>query len=75
MKPAEAITALTLNAAAALNREEQVGSIQKGKKADLLIIDAPNYNHLFYNFGVNLVEKVYKNGKLVFDNSLENRKF
>ena len=75
MKPEEAITALTLNAAAALNREEQVGSIQKGKKADLLIIDAPNYNHLFYNFGVNLVEKVYKNGKLVFDNSLEKRKY
>ncbi len=75
MKPEEAITALTLNAAAALNREEQIGSIQKGKKADLLIIDAPNYNHLFYNFGVNLVEKVYKNGKLVVDNSLEKRKF
>lgn len=74
MKPEEAITALTLNAAAALNKEDQVGSIQKGKKADLLIVDAPNYNHLFYNFGVNLVEKVYKNGKLVFDNSLEKRK-
>ncbi len=74
MKPEEAITALTINAAAALNREDKVGSIEKGKKADFLIIDAPNYNHLFYNFGVNLVETVYKNGRLVFDNSLERSK-
>ena len=74
MKPEEAITALTINAAAALKREKEVGSIAEGKKADLIMIDAPNYNHLFYNFGVNLVEKVFKNGKLVFDNSLEKRK-
>jgi len=74
MKPEEAITALTINAAAALKREKEIGSIAEGKKADLIMIDAPNYNHLFYNFGVNLVEKVFKNGKLVFDNSLAKRK-
>ncbi len=74
MTPEEAITALTINAASALNREEDVGSIQKGKKADLVLLDTTDYNHLFYNFGVNLVDKVYKNGRLVFDNDLDKRK-
>ena len=74
MSPEEAITALTINAAAALNKEDRIGSIAKGKKADFIIVDAPNYDHLFYNFGVNLVEKVYKNGELAFDNSLYKRK-
>src|SRR6056297_468304 len=74
MSPEEAINALTINAACALNKEKEVGSIEIGKKADLLIIDAPHYNHLFYNFSVNLVQKVFKNGKLVFNNDLKNRK-
>lgn len=74
MTPEEAINALTINAAYALDKGDVIGSIEKGKRADLLIIDAPDYNHLFYNFGVNLVEKVFKNGNLVLDNNLHKRK-
>ncbi len=74
MTPKEAITALTINAACALNKGDVIGSIEKGKKADFLIIDAPDFNHLFYNFGVNLVEKVFKEGNLVLDNNLSKRK-
>jgi len=74
MSPEEAISALTINAACALDKGDEIGSIEKGKNADLLIIDAPHYNHLFYNFGVNLVEKVFKNGNLVLDNDLTKRK-
>lgn len=74
MTPEEAITALTINAACAIKREKDIGSIKKGKKADLVLLDTNDYNHLFYNFGVNLVDKVYKNGRLVFDNDLNKRK-
>ncbi|MFO7815329.1 MAG: imidazolonepropionase [Halanaerobiales bacterium] len=74
MTPKETITALTINAACALNKGDVIGSIEKGKRADLLVIDAPDYNHLFYNFGVNLVEKVFKNGNLVLDNNLSKRR-
>jgi len=49
-------------------------SIKKGKKADLVLLNTTDFNHLFYNFGVNLVDKVYKNGRLVFDNGLNKRK-
>ena len=74
MTPEEAITALTINAASAINREKEIGSIKKGKKADLVLLNTTDFNHLFYNFGVNLVDKVYKNGRLVFDNDLNKRK-
>ena len=62
MSPEEAITASTLNAAAALNLSGEVGSIEVGKKADLLILSIPNYQFLPYHFGENHVVKVIKNG-------------
>jgi imidazolonepropionase len=65
MTPEEAIVASTINAAFAVNRAEQVGSIEVGKQADLIILDVPNYAHIPYHFGVNLVEKVIKSGKVV----------
>jgi len=65
--PAEALTASTINAAHAVCRAGEVGSLELGKKADILILDAPNHNLLGYRFGTNLVSKVIKNGKLVVD--------
>jgi len=66
MTPEEAITAATINGAWAAGRGHLVGSLEPGKLADVLIIDAPNYLHLPYHFGVNLVHSVYKRGTLVY---------
>lgn len=61
----EAVSALTINGAAALGKSQEVGSLEVGKKGDLLILDAPSYEHLSYHIGVNIVDKVIKAGKLV----------
>ncbi len=65
MLPAEAITAATINAAWALGEQDCVGSLEVGKQADVLVLDAPTHEHLCYHFGVNLVDTVIKNGKVV----------
>ena len=65
MLPAEAVAALTLNAAAALRRADRIGSVEVGKQADLLVCDIPDYRHLFYHFGVNHVHAVIKRGRVV----------
>ena len=65
MTPAEALTASTINSACALQRQEQIGSIEIGKKADIAIFDVPNHESLPYHFGVNLISKVIKNGEIV----------
>lgn len=65
MLPAEAITAMTLNAAAALDRSNWLGSIEVGKQADLIICDVPDHRQLFYHFGVNHVWRVIKSGRVV----------
>ncbi len=62
---AEAITASTLNAAAAIGRAHEIGSIEVGKKADLIVLRAPTYHQLVYHFGVNPVRHVVKNGRVV----------
>jgi imidazolonepropionase len=64
---AEAISASTINAAHAVNRGHEVGSLEVGKKADLIVLDVPNHKFLGYRFGVNLIDKVVKNGRLVVD--------
>jgi len=61
----EIITALTINAAAALGRSHEIGSIEKGKKADIIILEYPSIHFLPYHAGVNIVETVIKNGKIV----------
>jgi imidazolonepropionase len=63
----EVITALTLNGAAALNREDSLGSIDVGKQGDVIMLEFPSYHILPYHIGVNSVEKVIKKGNLVFD--------
>lgn len=65
MYPAEVVTALTLNGAAALARSDRVGSLEVGKQADLLIVDLPNYELFPYHFGVNHVWRVIKSGRVV----------
>ena len=65
MTPDEAIIASTLNSACALGLGEEVGSIQKGKKADIIILNIPNYLFLGYHFGVNKISQVIKNGEIV----------
>ena len=61
----EALTAATLNAACALGLGAEIGSIEPGKRADLLLLDAPNLLHLAYHFGINPVAAVVKGGRVV----------
>lgn len=68
MTPKEIICAMTINAACALGRQDSIGSIQEGKNADIVIFDAPNINYLAYHFGINHVDTVLKNGKIVVRN-------
>ncbi len=62
LTPAQAIAAATINAAAALDRANVVGSLEAGKQADILILDIPDYRHLGYRYGTNLVHTVIKKG-------------
>lgn len=65
MLPEEIINAMTINAACAINRQSTVGSLEEGKKADIAMFNAKNLNYLIYHFGVNAIDKVIKNGKIV----------
>ncbi|MEA1939854.1 MAG: imidazolonepropionase [Candidatus Caldatribacteriota bacterium] len=67
MTAEEAISALTINGAAALNRTKTVGSIDIGKKGDIIVLEFPSYKFIPYHIGVNCVEKVIKNGRIIFD--------
>lgn len=62
--PAQAITAATINAAWAIGRGDEAGSIERGKLADLLIVDAPTYHHLGYRLGGDSAEAVVKRGRI-----------
>jgi imidazolonepropionase len=65
MIPAEAIVASTINSAYAVDKANEIGSIEVGKKADLVIWNVQNYKEIPYHYGVNLVEQVIKEGKVV----------
>lgn len=67
MTPAEVLTACTINAAHAIGRADEVGSIEVGKKGDLVLFDAPNYQTLQYNYAVNLVDTVVKKGQVIVE--------
>lgn len=64
----EAVTAMTINGAAALDRADEVGSLDVGKKGDVVILKFPSYKFLPYHTGVNIVEKTIKEGVLVWEN-------
>jgi len=63
----EAITALTINGAAALGRADTIGSLNTGKTGDAVILKYPSYHFIPYHVGINTVEKVIKKGELVYD--------
>jgi len=67
MTAAEALSAATVNAATAINRENRVGRLEAGMQADMVIWDMDDYRELPYHYGVNLVTRVIKKGKLVVD--------
>jgi imidazolonepropionase len=60
--PSEALIASTINAAYAVGLSDRIGSLEPGKQADLLMIAAPDYRHLAYQFGGNPVQHVFKKG-------------
>ena len=61
-----AVTALTINGAAALNRADTIGSIDVGKKGDVVVLEFPSYKYIPYHIGMSTVEKVVKDGNLIF---------
>jgi imidazolonepropionase len=61
----ETLTAMTLNAAASLGLASETGSLEQGKSADVIWIDAPDDRHLIYHWGVNLVAGVVCRGRVV----------
>ena len=61
----ETLTAITLNAAASLGLAAQIGSLEVGKAADVVILDAPDDRHLIYHWGINLVAAVVARGRVV----------
>lgn len=65
MTPEEAITACTLNGAAALGLSHTVGTIEVGKQADIILLNLPHYRYLPYFFGTNHVAKVIKRGTIL----------
>lgn len=68
LTPEEVITGVTINGAASLGIEESHGSLQEGKKADIVIFDSPNLEYIIYHFGINHTHSVIKNGKIVYKN-------
>jgi imidazolonepropionase len=68
----EVVTASTVNAAAALDRAETLGSIEVGKQADMLMFDTPNYHRILYHYGVNHLNMVVKNGLVVMEKRYAN---
>jgi len=64
LTPAQAISAGTINSAAAVGRADRIGSLEVGKQADLQILSIADYRHLGYRFGTNLVQTVIKKGQV-----------
>jgi imidazolonepropionase len=61
----ESLTAATLNSACCLGLGTEIGSVENGKRADLVLLDAPNLLHLVYHYGINPVSAVVKGGRVV----------
>ena len=70
MVPSEVIQGTTIHAARSMGREKEIGSLEVGKQADILLLAIPNYRYLPYHFGVDHVEKVIKKGEVVYTRSV-----
>lgn len=68
LKPEEILNAVTINAACAINRGHELGSIELEKKADIIVWNAKSLNFLLYTLDYNLCYMVLKNGELVYQN-------
>ncbi|MGE7916307.1 imidazolonepropionase [Lysinibacillus xylanilyticus] len=66
----EVLTATTINAAYALNRGHQIGSLETGKQADIIILDVANYKQLQYFYGMNHTNTVIKDGRVVVQDGI-----
>jgi imidazolonepropionase len=64
MTPAEALTAATINSAHSIRKADEIGSLEAGKRADILILNASDFRFLAYRLGMNLVDTVIKNGRI-----------
>lgn len=62
--PAQAVAAATINAAAAIQQADRIGSLEPGKQADIILLSVNDYRHLAYRFGGNLVTHIIKKGKV-----------
>lgn len=67
MLPGEILWATTITPAKSLSLEENIGSVEEGKQADLILLDIPNLNYLPYHYGVNHVVATIKKGKVVYE--------
>lgn len=65
MTPSEVLIASTINPAYSLGIDKKVGTLEVGKKADIVIMDAPNFEYVLYHFAINHTKAVFKNGKQV----------
>jgi imidazolonepropionase len=65
MTPKEVIQGVTIQAAKSIGKGDEIGMLEVGKKADIVVLDIPNYRYLPYHFGVDHVEYVIKAGKVV----------
>lgn len=67
LSPEEIWHAVTVNAAYAIGRGDVAGSIAIGRRADIVVWDAPNYLYIPYHYGVNHTNTVIKNGKVIYE--------
>ncbi|MFA7106043.1 MAG: imidazolonepropionase [Candidatus Izemoplasmatales bacterium] len=65
MLPNEILTASTINPAFSLDLHDKIGSLEVGKKADIVLLDCNNLDYFIYHYGINHTKHVFKNGKLV----------
>jgi imidazolonepropionase len=67
LTPAEALRAATINAAAAINREHLLGSLERGKQADFVLVEAGSINEWLYHFRPNSVLNTFIRGRIVYE--------